>query len=178
MRRPLSVARGGLAAAAAAAATAAAALLLLTACGGSGDEDSTASSASSTTASTTPEETGSAAASPFCTEAGGLLAGLAPVLIDQADPPSLAPLLQDTAQRAQAVAPPAELAGDWTAVVDGVGRLAAVYAAVDVNDPQSLQTFQQQSAQIFGELTGSATNVQAYLATECGVTAPTAAPTS
>jgi hypothetical protein len=81
----------------------------------------------------------------------------------------------------RAIEPPSEISADWTALADGIEQFAEAFAEVDVDDPASASAFQQRSTEIAGELSSSASNVQAYLAEECGLdpaaTDP-AAPTS
>src|SRR5215210_4597558 len=128
MRRTRTVCRHGLSMAAAA--------VLLTACSGSGDGDSDSSSASASTTSASASATGGAAASEFCTQAGAALSELTPAFTGQNnDPGSLAPALQEAADKVRAIHPPSELASDWAAVGDGIEQYAQIYAEVDPNDP-------------------------------------------
>jgi hypothetical protein len=168
MRRTLTVCRSGL--------SVAAAVLLLTACGGS-DDDTSASSESSSSASAS----GSAAGSEFCTEAARALGELEPAFTGQGgDPAALAPALQDAADKVRAIDPPSQIASDWTALADGIEEFAQAFGKVDVNDPASASALQQRTSEIIGQLSMSATNVETYLAEECGLETPTgsSAPTS
>ncbi|TFV86460.1 hypothetical protein [Blastococcus sp. CT_GayMR16] len=172
MRRSLTVCRNGL--------SVAAAVVLLTACGGSGDDDNQ-SSASSATSSSASETTADAAASEFCTQAADALNDVEPAFSGQgSDPAALAPALQEAADKVRAIDPPSEISSDWTALADGIEQFAQAFAEVNVNDPASASALQQRTTEIIGSLSTSATNVQTYLATECGLETPSgsAAPTS
>jgi hypothetical protein len=167
MRRTLTVCRNGLSVAAAA--------VLLTACGGSGNDNSasTSSSASGTSAD--------AASSEFCTQAADALSQVEPAFTGQGgDPASLAPALQQAADKVRAIDPPSDIAADWTALADGIEQFAQAFAEVNVNDPASASALQQRATELLGQVSTSATNVQTYLAEKCGLGAPTetASPTS
>jgi hypothetical protein len=77
--------------------------------------------------------------------------------------------------------PPSEIETDWNALADGIEQFAQAFAEVDVNDPASATELQQRTGKIIGGLSTSATNVEDYLASECGIetdSTETAAPTS
>jgi hypothetical protein len=172
MRRTLTVCRNGLSVAAAA--------VLLTACGGSGNDNS-ASSSSSATSSSASETSADAASSQFCTQAADALSQVEPAFTGQGgDPASLAPALQQAADKVRAIDPPSDIAADWTALADGIEQFAQAFAEVNVNDPASASALQQRTTEIIGSLSTSATNVQTYLAEKCGLETPTetASPTS
>ena len=178
MRRSLTVCRSGL--------SLAAAVVLLTACGGSDDEDSASSesSATSSSASTSSaaEDTAEPANSEFCTEAAAAFEQVEPAFTGGGDDPAaLATALQQAADDVREIEPPSELESDWAALADGIEQFSQAFADVDVTDPASAAELQERSTAIIGQLTTSATNVQTYLATECGLdvdsTEP-AAPTS
>ncbi|MFD2089963.1 hypothetical protein [Blastococcus deserti] len=172
MRRSLIVCRDGL--------SVAAALVLLTACGGSDGEES-ASSESSATSSSAAETTSGQADSEFCTEAAAIQESVGAGLTGQSDPAAVQQALQQAATEVRDVEPPEEIADDWAALADGIDQIAAALASVDPNDPNAATTFQQQLAPLQQELASSATRVQTYLVSECGLevdaTEP-AAPTS
>jgi Flp pilus assembly protein TadD len=173
MRRSLSACRSGL--------TVAAAAVLLTACGGSDGEESAASE-SSASSSSAAETTSTQADSQFCTEAAGALEQVEPAFTGSGnDPAALATALQAAADDVRAIEPPSEIESDWTALADGIEQFAQAFAGVDLQDPASATQLQQRTTEIIGSLSTSATNVQTYLATECGLevdaTEP-AAPTS
>jgi hypothetical protein len=153
-----------------------AAVVLLTACGGS-DSTSAASSPSSSAS-----ETSAGGTDPeFCTQAAGALNQVEPAFSGGDDPAALATALQDAADQVRSIDPPSTIRDDWMALADGVEQYAQAFAAVDPNDPASATELQQRSSEIIDSLTTSATNVQNYLATECGIdvnSTESAAPTS
>ncbi len=162
--------------------SATAAVLLLTACGGGSDDDA-ASSTTSAAPSSAAESSSEApeADSEFCTQAAAIQERVGSTLTGQSDPVAVQQALQQAATEVRDVEAPDEIADDWAALADGIDQIAAALASVDVNDPNAAATFQQQLAPLQQELASSATNVQTYLATECGLepdpTEP-AAPTS
>jgi membrane-bound lytic murein transglycosylase B len=159
MSRTLTACRTGL--------SVAAAVVLLTACGGS-DDQSSASSSSSGSSSSASET--SAANSEFCTEAERALQGVEPAFSGGGDDPAaLATALQDAADQVRTIDPPSEIEADWTALADGIEQFAQAFAAVNPNDPASAAELQQRTSEILGSLSTSATNVQNYLASECGI---------
>jgi hypothetical protein len=172
MRRSLSAVRTGI--------SVAAAVVLLTACGGSGDDDSASASSSETSAEAT-ESSASEEGSEFCTDAANLLGSIDPALSGQSGTDGIGPLLQQASDGVRAIEAPPEIADDWTALADALSQLATAFADLDPADPQSQAEFGQAAAAIQGEVGTSITNVQTYLAEECGVDlAPSepAAPTS
>ncbi|SFF57199.1 hypothetical protein [Blastococcus tunisiensis] len=173
MRRTLTVCRSGL--------SLAAAVVLVTACGGSDDEDA-ASSESSASTSSAAETTAEQDDSEFCTQAAAAFEQVEPAFTGGGeDPAALATALQQAADDVREIEPPSEIESDWASLADGIEQFAQAFADVDVNDPASAAELQERSTEIIGELTTSATNVQTYLTTECGLevdeTEP-AAPTS
>lgn len=174
MRRPLTVCRGGL--------SLAAAVVLLTACGGSDDEDSASSGSSASSSSAAETTAAEPADSEFCSQAAAAFEQVEPAFTGGGDDPAaLATALQQAADDVRAIEPPSELESDWAALADGIEQFSQAFASVDVNDPASTAELQERSTEIIGQLTTSATSVQTYLATECGLevdsTEP-AAPTS
>lgn len=173
MRRFLPTCRSGL--------SLAAAVVLLAACGGS-DGDDTASSETRASTSSAAETTAEQADSEFCTRAEAAFEQIAPAFTGGGDDPAvLATALQQAADDVREIEPPTELESDWTALADGIEQFSQAFAAVDVDDPASQGELQQRSTEILDQLSTSATNVQTYLATECGLElGPTepAAPTS
>jgi hypothetical protein len=162
MRRTLTVCRTGL--------TVAAAVLVLTGCGGSSDTSASASSAASSGPSSSSSGTSAEAAdSPFCTQAADALTALQQALSAQGDAASQAPGLQQAADAVRAIQAPSEIAADWTAVADGIEQIAQAFGGADGNDPASKAALQQRATEIFGQLSGPATNVQNYLAEKCGL---------
>ena len=174
MRRTLTLCRSGL--------IAAAALVLLTACSGDSGGNDAASSASQETSSSAPETSAAPEAdSEFCTQAQALVTTLEAAFTNQSDPTSLTEQFQQTAAAMRGIEPPQEIADDWTTLAEGLDQYAAAFAQLDVDDPASASTFQQQTAPLQAELTTAGTNVENYLTNQCGIdTGPTesATPTS
>jgi hypothetical protein len=171
MRRTLAVCRGGL--------SVAVAVVLLTACGGS--DDKSAASSSSSSSSSASRSSAPAGDSAFCTGAAAAFQEVQPAFTGGGDPAALATALQKAADQVRTIDPPSELKADWTALADGIEQFAQAFAAVDPNDPASQTQLQQRSSEIIGNLTASATKVQNYLTTQCGLdvgSTSSAAPTS
>jgi hypothetical protein len=166
MRRNSLASRAGLSLAAAA--------VLLTACGGSG-KDNSASSSSRTSASKTSAE---AAGSKFCTQAAAIESSVGSAMANQSDPNSIKQALQTAVAQIRGIDPPNEIASDWTALADGVEQLATAFANVNFTDQAAVASFEQTASQLESKLTGASANVEKYLSEKCGLTAPTAAPTS
>ena len=169
MRRNSLVSRAGL--------SLIAAVVLLTGCSGSG-KDNSASSSSKTSAS---ENTAKAAGSEFCTKAAQALSEVEPAFTGQgADPSGLAPALQQAADKVRSIDPPSEISKDWAALADGIEQFAQAFASVNLNDPASATQLEQRTNELISKLSTSATNVETYLSSKCGLVAPTqpAAPTS
>ena len=154
-----------------------AAVLLLGAC--SGDEEPAAEPSAGTTATSTAaaSTTGSASASAapqagseFCTRSQELLEGLGAAFTDQADPASVRAAFEEAAEGFRRIEPPPTVEDDWTALADGLDQYAAAFADLDETDPESVAAFQQRTGTLQGELTGAATGVESYLASECGIT--------
>jgi hypothetical protein len=160
MRRSLTVCRSGL--------SLAAAVVLLAACGGSDGEDS-ASSESSASSSSAAGSSADQSDSEFCTQAAGALDQVEPAFTGSQDPADLAPALQNAADEVRAIEAPPEIQDDWTVLADGIEQFAQAVAEVDVNDPASQAALQERITALSGGLTTSATNVQNYLAEECGL---------
>jgi hypothetical protein len=157
----------------------AAAVVLLTACGGSDDETS-ASSSSSESSSSSSETSTKASDSEFCTQAGGI-EDRVNTSFDQSDPAALGQTLRQVAGEVKAIEPPAEIADDWNTLAAAVEQIATALESTDLNDPAAQQSVGAQLGQLQTELEASATNVENYLASECGIetdSTETAAPTS
>jgi uncharacterized alpha-E superfamily protein len=170
MLRSLPIVRTGL--------SVAAALVLLTACGGS---DKGNSASSSTKAGSSASETSAqAAGSEFCTKAAAIQSSVTSAVTDQSNPASIQQGLQAAVTQIRAIDPPSEIASDWSALADGVEKLAAAFANVDFNDQAAVASFQQTATQLETQLSGASTNVEKYLSEKCGLTLSTesAAPTS
>jgi hypothetical protein len=182
MRAPAALLTAGLSAA----------LLLLTGCGGS-DEGSSASSSAASSASSSaassgssssaaPSSSGSATASPsatsaeaaaFCQQAVSLEESVnATVGTASNDPTQLAPALQRLADQYADVQPPAEIAGDWRTLVDGVQQLATAAQGIDFTDPTAAQQLQAAAGGLQQQLTTATTNVSTYATANCPQTTP------
>jgi hypothetical protein len=155
----------------------AAAVVLLAGCGGSGNDTSASSSSRTSTSKTSAP----AAGSEFCTQAAAALSEIEPAFTGQSsDPTALAPALQKAADEVRAIHPPSQIAYDWAALADGIQQFAQAFASVNLNDPASATQLQQRTNELIGSLSTSATHVETYLSSKCGLVAPTqsAAPTS
>jgi hypothetical protein len=152
-----------------------AAVLLLAGCGGG----STPSASTTTTAASSSAASSSAplAQTPFCQQSTKTLTELAPAFSSgQSDPTKLGPILKKAATQVRAIQPPAEIATDWKTLADSLDQFAASYAGVDPQNPASASAFAQRNATLTGSLTTAAGHVEAYLSTNCGLTAPTSVP--
>jgi hypothetical protein len=160
-----------------------AALLLLAGCGGSDEGSSAAASSSgSSSSSAAPTSSGSPAArssatSPeaaaFCEEAVSLEQSVnATVGTASNDPTQLSPALQRLADQYAAVQPPAEIAGDWTTLVDGVQQLATAAQGIDFTDPTAAQQLQAAAGGLQEQLATATTNVSTYATANCPETTP------
>jgi hypothetical protein len=157
------------------------AALLLTGCGGS-DEGSSAASSGSSSSSAAPTSSGSPSASPsapnaeaaaFCEQAVSLEQSVnATVGTASNDPTQLAPALQQLADEYADVRAPAEIAGDWTTLVDGVQQLATAAQGIDFTDPTAAQQLQDAAGGLQEQLTTATTNVSTYATANCPETTP------
>ena len=163
------------------------AALLLTGCGGSDEGSSAAASSGSSSSSsaapsssgspaagsTTPPSATSAEAAAFCSEAVALEQSVnATVGTASNDPTQLAPALQRLADQYAGVQAPAEIAGDWTALVDGVQQLATAAQGIDFTDPTAAQQLQAAAGGLQEQLSTATTNVSTYAAANCPETTP------
>ncbi len=172
MRSPAPLLRSALAGAVA--------VVLLTACGGSGDDEPAAApSTSAPAASSSAPSSGTAAPDPaaeeFCgqmtsafTEVQGSLAA--------ATPQDVAARLPEAVARLEQVQAPAEIAGDWTALLDGLRRLSDTAGTLDLGTPEGQQAYADASTQIGQELRPAETALTDYVAANCSLTS--ASPTS
>ncbi|WP_138756968.1 hypothetical protein [Modestobacter altitudinis] len=161
------------------------AALLLTGCESS-DEESSAASSGSSSSSAAPTSSGSSSASPSATSAEAAAFCEQAVSLEQSvnatvgtasnDPTQLAPALQQLADQYADVQAPAEIAGDWTTLVDGVQQLATAAQGIDFTDPTAAQQLQEAAAGLQEQLTTATTNVSSYATANCPET--TLAPTS
>jgi hypothetical protein len=156
--------------------------LLLTGCGSSDEESSASSPGSSSSSSAAPTASSSAAApgsatraeaTAFCDEAVSLEQSVdATVGTASNDPTQLAPALQQLADQYADVDPPAEIAGDWTTLVDGVQQLATAAQGIDFTDPTAAEQLQAAGAGLQEQLTTATTNVSDYASANCPETTP------
>ena len=88
------------------------------------------------------------------------------------DPTELAPALQQLADQYAAVDPPAEIAGDWTTLVDGVRQLATAAQGIDFSDPTAAEQLQAAAGGLQEQLTAATPNVSTYASANCPETTP------
>ena len=153
-----------------------AAVVLMAGCGGG---SSTSAASSKTTASSSSAAASSAplAATPFCQESAATLGTLAPAFTSGgSDPTKLGPMMQQAAARVRAIQPPAALAADWKAFADGLDQFASSYSGMDMHDPAAASSFAARTGPLLASLGVAAGHVEAYLAANCGITAPTTLP--
>ena len=173
MRSPAPLLRSALAGAVA--------VVLLTACSGSGDDEPAAAPSASApaAASSSAPSSGTAAPDPaaeeFCgqmtsafTEVQGSLAA--------ATPQEVAARLPEAVTRLEQVQAPADIAGDWTALLDGLRRLSDTAGTLDLGTPEGQQAYADASTRIGQELRPAETALTDYVAANCGLTS--ASPTS
>ena len=153
---------------------AAAALVLLSGCSDSADEETAAPAEE--TATETSEPTESPADTEFCTDAAGIQERITGNAGDAGDPAQLTQVFRDAAEEIRAIEPPDELAQDWRALADGAERFATALEGVDLTDPNALATLEQALGPLEQELDSASTNVQNYLAEECGLGGATGSP--
>lgn len=137
----------------------AAAVLLLTACGGEDPEPSSAA--------TSAAEQGSAGedATEFCAQAGDIDARVDAALSDLEGDVSLADGFTRLAEELRGIQAPEAIVADWTALADGLDRVAAAVGTVDLTDLDSLEALDQAAS----GLDGPSDNVDRYLEDECGI---------
>jgi len=156
----------------------AAALLVLPACGGGSDDTgSAAGSSSPSAAATTTESSAAADDSGFCQQAQAALDANDQAVTDaQSDPTQLSSILTQATDQLESVTPPEAIAGDWQTLVDAGRQLAQAVSGVDITTPEGQQQISGTLQQITSTVGPASTNVQSYLAENCGIaTTPTAA---
>ena len=171
MRSPAPLLRSALAGAVA--------VVLLTACGGSGDEPAAAPSTSAPAASSSAPSSGTAAPDPAAEEfCGQMTSAFAEVQgsLAAATPQDVAARLPEAVARLEQVQAPADIAGDWTALLDGLRRLSDTAGTLDLGTPEGQQAYADASTQIGQELRPAETALTDYVAANC--TPTSAAPTS
>jgi hypothetical protein len=154
-----------------------AAVVLLAGCGGGGSTPSASSTTTAATSSSAASSSAPLAQTPFCQQSSKTLTELAPAFSSgQSDPTKVGPILKKAAAQVRAIQPPAAIATDWKTLADSLDQFAASYAGVDPRNPASASAFAQRNATLMGSLTTAAGHVEAYLSTNCGLTAPTPVP--
>ncbi|MGY1680688.1 hypothetical protein [Geodermatophilus sp. SYSU D01176] len=152
----------------------AAAVVLLTACGGSGgDEPAAASGTPAPATSSSAPSSGTAAPDPaaeeFCGEMTTAFTELQGTL-GAASPEEVAGRLPEVVTRLEQVAAPAEVAGDWTALLDGLRRLADTAGTLDLGTPEGQQAYADAEARIGAELGEAQSGLTDYVVANCGLT--------
>ena len=67
---------------------------------------------------------------------------------------------------------PDEVAGDMRRIADALTALGEVFERIDIQDPESLEVLEEESARLeeeFGDLEAAGENVETYLKEECGI---------
>jgi len=67
---------------------------------------------------------------------------------------------------------PDEVAGDMRRIADALTALGEVFERIDIQDPESLEVLEDESARLeeeFGDLEAAGENVETYLKEECGI---------
>ncbi|WP_100501889.1 hypothetical protein [Geodermatophilus chilensis] len=158
----------------------AAAVVLLTACGGSGDDEPAAASSTSAPASSSSAPAdGTAAPDPAAQEFCGQITSAFIELqgsLAAASPEEVAGRLPETVARLEQVQAPAEIAGDWTALLDGLRRLSDTAGTLDLATPEGRRAYADASDQTGQELGPAQTALTDYVGANCDLTS--ASPTS
>jgi hypothetical protein len=152
----------------------AAALALLTACGGSGDDgpaaaSSTSAPATSSSAPASGTATTDPAAEEFCAEATSAFTEVQGSLT-AATPEEVAGRLPEAVDRLAQVQAPAAIAGDWSALLDGLRRLSDTAGTLDLGTPEGQQAYVDASTRIGEELRPAETALTDYVVANCGLT--------
>jgi ABC-type glycerol-3-phosphate transport system substrate-binding protein len=153
--------------------------LLVTACGGGSDDDSAATATSAATSSAAePSSEVPEADSEFCTQAEEINARITRSLTESGGE-SLSADLQTISDEIAAVEAPDEIADDWTALGEALGKAADALEGVDLSDPDQAAEAQAEISGLQTELGDAGTNVETYLREQCGLyDEDTAAPSS
>lgn len=170
MRSPAPLLRSALAGAAA--------VVLLTACGGSGDDEPAAASstpapATSSAASSSAPTSGTASPDPAAEEfCGQITTAFTEVQssLSAATPEEVAGRLPEAVDRLEQVQAPAAIAGAWTALLDGLSRLADTAGTLDLATPEGQQAYSDESTRIGQELGPAQTALTDYVVANCGLT--------
>lgn len=152
----------------------AAAVVLLTACGGSGDDEPAAASgtpapATSSSAPTSGTASPDPSAEEFCGQITSAFTEVQSSLA-AATPQEVAGRLPEAVDRLEQVQAPAEIAGDWTALLGGLRRLADTAGTLDLATPEGQQAYADESDRIGQELGPAQTALTDYVVANCGLT--------
>ncbi|SET99717.1 hypothetical protein [Geodermatophilus poikilotrophus] len=158
----------------------AAAVVLLTACGGSGDDEpAAASSTSAPAASSSAPSGGTAAPDPaaeeFCGQISTAFTDLETTL-SASGPEEMAARLPEVVTRLEQVEAPADISGDWNALLDGLRRLAETASTLDLGTPEGQEAYTTAEAEIGQDLGPAQSALSGYVVANCGLTP--ASPTS
>ena len=166
MRSPAPLLRSALAGAAA--------VVLLTACGGSGDDEpAAASSASAPAASSSAPSGGTAAPDPAAQEFCGQITTAFTELettLSATGPEEMAAQLPEVVTRLEQVDAPADISGDWNALLDGLRRLAGTASTLDLGTPEGQQAYTTAEAEIGQDLGPAQSALSEYVVANCGLT--------
>ena len=166
MRSPAPLLRSALAGAAA--------VVLLTACGGSGDDEPAAASSSSAPAvSSSAPSGGTAAPDPAAEEFCGQITTAFTELettLSATGPEEMAARLPEVVTRLEQVEAPADIFGDWNALLDGLRRLAGTASTLDLGTPEGQQAYTTAEAEIGQDLGPAQSALSEYVAVNCGLT--------
>lgn len=166
MRSPAPLLRSALAGAAA--------VVLLTACGGSGDgEPAAASSTPAPAASSSAPSGGTAAPDPAAQEFCGQITTAFTELettLSATGPEEMAAQLPEVVTRLERVEAPADISGDWNALLDGLRRLAGTASTLDLGTPEGQQAFTTAEAEIGQDLGPAQSALSDYVVANCGLT--------
>lgn len=172
MRSPAALLRPAL--------TGAVAAVLVTACSGSSDDEPAAASGTPApaTASSAPAG-GTAAPDPtaaaFCGQLTSAFTELQRTL-GAASPQEVAGRLPEAVTTLERVEAPAEVTGDWEALVGGLRRLGDTAGGLDLGTPEGQQAFAAAEARIGAELGPAQTALTDYVVANCDL--PEASPSS
>jgi hypothetical protein len=84
--------------------------------------------------------------------------------------------LPEAVTRLEQVEAPADVAGDWNALLDGLRRLSDTAAGLDLGTPEGQQAFTDAEAEVSAGLGEAQTGLSDYVGANCGLTS--ASPTS
>lgn len=152
----------------------AAAVVLLTACGGSEAEEPAAASGSSAPATSSSAPSGEStapdpAAQEFCGQLTSAFTELEGAL-GATSPEDVAGQLPEVVTRLEQVEAPADISGDWGALLDGLRRLSETASTLDLGTPEGQQAYTAAEAEIGQGLGPAQTALSDYVVTNCSPT--------